>query len=524
MLTSNGKGNRDSPSAYRPLCMLDTAGKLLEKLLKPRIATAVERAGGLSERQHGFRRGHSTITAVEEVVEAFREAQRGNHYSRRVVMLVTLDVRNAFNSARWSDMLNALENTFNVPQYLLRMVQSYLRDRELVYETSDGPRRRQITAGAAQGSILGPDLWNVAYDGIFRMEMPEDTFLVGYADDIAAVITARDTEDAQRRLNQVMRRVCTWVGDHGLSLATEKTEIVLLTRRRIPTNIQVNVGEEPILAKRAVKYLGVRLDTKLSYWEQIRTASEKAAKITTMLSRLMANVGGPSASKRRLLMSVTHSILLYGCEIWADALRQERYRKQMASIQRRGALRVASSYRTVSEPAVLVVAGVVPIDLLAQERKHTYKRKEEVGRKAAAAEARDRTMRQWQERWNADARGRWTARLIDNLAPWVERRHGEVNFYLTQFLTGHGCFNTYLHKMGKVESPSCQYGDSPLDDVGHTFFECERWTAERQRLEMTIGVLTPDNIVGKMLESEEHWNSIAGYVEAVLRNKKREQE
>ena len=60
-----------------------------------------------------------------------------------------------------------------------------------------------------------------------------------------------------------MRRVRTWIEEHGLSLAMEKTEIVLLTRRRIPTITQFVVGEKA--SKPAVKYLGVHLDTKLSY-------------------------------------------------------------------------------------------------------------------------------------------------------------------------------------------------------------------------------------------------------------------
>ena len=102
----------------------------------------------------------------------------------------------------------------------------------------------------------------------------------------------------------------------------------------------------------------------------------------------MANVGGPAAGRRRLLMSVTNSILLYGCEVWADALKQEKYRKQMAAVQRRGALRIANSYRTVSEPAVLVVAGVIPIDLMAEERRRVYTTKEDFGFVEARAVAR----------------------------------------------------------------------------------------------------------------------------------------
>ena len=63
---SKGKGPADSPLAYRPLCMLDTAGKLLEKLLKPRLQAAIIAAGDLAQRQYGFRRGKSTIDAVQE--------------------------------------------------------------------------------------------------------------------------------------------------------------------------------------------------------------------------------------------------------------------------------------------------------------------------------------------------------------------------------------------------------------------------------------------------------------------------
>lgn len=523
VLINKGKGDPCTPSAYRPLCMLDTAGKLLEKMLKPRISAAVQRAGNLSLKQHGFRRGHSTIGAIEEVIRTFQAAQQSNHYSRKVVLLVTLDVRNAFNSARWCDILNALETTFSVPQYLMRMVKCYLKDRELIYDTTEGPHRKEITAGAAQGSILGPDLWNILYDGILRMEMPENTFLVAYADDIAAVITARDTDDAQRRLHQVMRRVYSWMEDHGLMLATEKTEIVLLTRRRIPTILEIQVGSETIITKEAVKYLGVRLDTKLTYWQHIKFASERAAKVTASLSRLMANVGGPIASKRKLLMAITHSILLYGCEIWADALKQEKYRKQMSAVQRRGALRVVSSYRTVSEPAVLVVAGVMPIDLLAAEKKHIYERKEEVGKETATVEAKALTMQLWQERWSSETRGRWTARLIGNIAEWTGRRHGEVNYYLTQFFTGHGYFNDYLYKMGKVESSACQYGDSSQDNAYHTFFECTRWLARRRRLEMEIGDISPDNILNLMLTRKEQWERVCSYIEEVLKTKKMEQ-
>ncbi|XP_046688647.1 uncharacterized protein LOC124374485 [Homalodisca vitripennis] len=166
----------------------------------------------------------------------------------------------------------------------------------------------------------------------------------------------------------------------------------------------------------------------------------------------MANVGGPRSSRRRLLMSAVQSVLLYGAEV------------------EQAALRVASAYRTVSEPAVLVIAGVIPVKLLAEERKAIYQRKGEIGKERATSEERTRTYRQWQELWDQETRGRWTARLTPMVQLWVKRRHGEVDYYLTQFLTGHGYFQSYLFLMRKTGSPDCIYCPGVPDDAEHTFF------------------------------------------------------
>ncbi|KAK9754799.1 Reverse transcriptase (RNA-dependent DNA polymerase) [Popillia japonica] len=109
------------------------------------------------------------------------------------------------------------------------MMDSYLKDRCLSYETMSGERNMTVTSGAAQGSILGPDLWNILYDNLLRIQMPEEVTVVGYADDIAVLISVRrDVDAAQLKLNQAMRKIESWMQRHGLSLALNKTEIVIL--------------------------------------------------------------------------------------------------------------------------------------------------------------------------------------------------------------------------------------------------------------------------------------------------------
>ena len=68
-----------------------------------------------------------------------------------------------------ADVFNALKHRFRVSSYLIGMLWDHLSERVLLYDTSDGPRVRLANAIAAQGSNLGPELWNLMYNGIFEL-------------------------------------------------------------------------------------------------------------------------------------------------------------------------------------------------------------------------------------------------------------------------------------------------------------------------------------------------------------------
>lgn len=105
------------------------------------------------------------------------------------------------------------------------------------------------------------------------------------------------------------------------------------------------------------------------------------------------------------------------------------------------ALRVTSAYRTVSSAAILVVAGVTPIHLMATQRTRAAELETEgLTRKEAKARADTEIMLQWQAEWLQETKGAWTRRLLIDVSNWARRKHGAVNFHLTQFLTGNGCF------------------------------------------------------------------------------------
>ena len=64
------KGNKPlgDASSYRPMCLLNTMGKLLEELILQRLQALLVGENGLSENQFGFRKGRSTVDAIQAVV------------------------------------------------------------------------------------------------------------------------------------------------------------------------------------------------------------------------------------------------------------------------------------------------------------------------------------------------------------------------------------------------------------------------------------------------------------------------
>ena len=66
---------------------------------------------------------------------------------------------------------------------------------------------------------------------------------------------------------------------------------------------------------------------------------------------------------------------------------------------------------------------------------------------------RIKTIEKWENRWrNLEGKAAWTRRVIKDLRAWTQRKHGEVNYYLTQFLLGHGAFNACLHRFKRRDS------------------------------------------------------------------------
>lgn len=65
-----------------------------------------------------------------------------------------------------------------LPLYLQEIIGNYLKDRKITWIEKDGRKHEKVERGVQQRSVLGPLLWNIAYDTILRMAIPVDCDIV----------------------------------------------------------------------------------------------------------------------------------------------------------------------------------------------------------------------------------------------------------------------------------------------------------------------------------------------------------
>lgn len=512
LIGKKGKEPLD-PRGYRPICLLNTMAKLYEALIRNRLVREVEGRGDFANNQFGFRKGRSTLQAMQKILSFVKDS------SEKYCVMITLDIRNAFNSAPWGKIMAKLRE-WNISAYLMNIIGSYLSDREVF----SGGITKQMTAGVPQGSILGPTLWNILYDDVLKLRLAEGSIIVGFADDIALVTKAKDLTTIDHRANKCLRLVDNWLQNHYLEIAPEKTEAVLLKcPKNIPNELNISIQGVRIEPKKAIKYLGVFMDWQGTFGSHVTYVCNKASEKAAALSRLLPNIGGPSEVKRRMLVGVAQSIILYAAPIWASVCKIKKYENLLISTQRKMLLRATSGYRTTSAAALQTIAGMPPITLLIDERKRLFER-QDASSGPAKKEERDRTVGIWQRMWNENTgTAQWTKKLIPDINKWTNCPHRTIDFYLTQVLTGHGCFGSYLHRIGKKTDDICFFCEQS-DSPEHSIFHCPRWIEQRLRCEATIGQqLSVGNFCVMMVSSKANWTAIHSLIVDIMKLKSEEE-
>ncbi|XP_022176351.1 uncharacterized protein LOC111037857 [Myzus persicae] len=148
-------------------------------------------------------------------------------------------------------------------------------------------------------------------------------------------------------------------------------------------------------------------------------------------------------------------------------------------------------------------------------------------------------------RWEATSKAAWTRRAIPDIGRWLGRTVPLVplTFHMTQALTGHGCFQWYMNRMARADSPHCYQCLENSDTAEHTLFECSYWDRFRDQLSAQLGrrptaadlpriicgpefEILPADLTEKsaiLRDAEEQFRLFYGMVEGILSAKEEEE-
>lgn len=488
-------------------------------------------------------------------------------------MIVTLDVKNAFSRMTRAHIVGALRER-NLPGWQLKLLADYLQDRKLIYATRDGRTLVEgVHAGVPQGSVLGPILWNVGYDGVLGVPVPAEVELVGYADDLVILVVDRDQEALAEKATKAIDEIMRWMVAAGLELATHKTEALLLTGRKRKQPIRFRVGGDWVETGKTLTYLGVMIQGNLTFTTHVERVTSKAKRVASVLARITPNVGGAGFVARRCYYRVIEAILLYASPNWDRAFNFDLPRRKLRSAQRTALFSLVRAYRTVSWNALCVLAGIPPIDLVAVERRKAFQRRwpseerglrpaekepeppryvlrsgrtesgreertsvegtepvrtgvpgegtEDRAKDEAAARKEDRaaTLKTWQEWWMTAETGQRTRDMIPNIEEWLDWGPRTLTFRLAQYITGHGCYAEYLHRVRKIETPACWHCPHPTDTACHTVVECPQWQEERGRYESRWGTINEHQLIRQLAGDLKRRCDFVELVESIMKKK-----
>ena len=341
-LLKPGKSADKGPS-YRPVSLLSPAVKILEALLLPAISQAVQ----LADHQHGFRKGRSTGTALQSILDHINTGLNRKPPVHRTVC-VAIDLSRAFDTVDHTILLNDI-NMLNLNDYIKRFLCAYIRGRYtyVVFRNSNS-KYRKMKQGVPQGGVLSPVLFNLYMSSM--PPPPGNILLKTYADDSNILNSGRFIVPVVDEINLYLVTLNTWFKGRNLQISPSKSSATLFTTasKECNTVLEVKIDGEIVPTVKKPKFLGITFDNLLSFNQH---ASDIKTKVQGKNNVLKALAGSDWGKEKETIVNTYKAIgrplLNYCSNIWTPSLSSTSW--QGLQVAQNQALRVATGCHKMSD-------------------------------------------------------------------------------------------------------------------------------------------------------------------------------
>ena len=219
---------KDDPSEvsnYRPISLLSTVGKALEKIVHKHMFNFFHENQVLTALQSGFVPGDSTVNQLTDLYNTFCHALDEG----KEVRAVFCDISKAFDRVWHKGLLYKLSSV-GISGSLLQWFTDYLNNRQQrVVLPGTASNWTSLQAGVPQGSILGPLLFLVYINDI--VENINSSIRL-FADDTSLYIIVDDPINASNQLNNDLYKIHLWAKKWLVSFNPVKSESMIFSRKR----------------------------------------------------------------------------------------------------------------------------------------------------------------------------------------------------------------------------------------------------------------------------------------------------
>ena len=276
-------GKKDDENNYRPISVLPLVSKVMERAVQVQLLAFFEINKVLSVYQSGFRKKHSTETAVVHLVDHILEHMD----KQQLTGAAFIDLKKAFDLVDHKCLLHKLEH-YGVRGHSLGWFRNYLTTRsQRVQYGKELSSSLPLDFGVPQGSLLGPLLFVIHINDLPQCLLHSSISM--YADDSVIYYSGSEVSNIRENLQEDLNRVEQWLVNSKLILNQSKTKGLLFgTRQLLQTtpDFVLQIQSKDIERVTKFTYLGTMLDEQLHWKEHIDTTCKKVNKRLGLLARI----------------------------------------------------------------------------------------------------------------------------------------------------------------------------------------------------------------------------------------------
>lgn len=308
------KGDKSHVSNYRPISLLVSASKILERCMFNHLYPHVSPL--LHHLQHGFMKKRSCTTQLLKVYHDIGKIlDQGGQ-----IDVVYLDYSKAFDCVSHKYLLFKLKHFFNFSDGLISWISDYLSGRsQTVLVDGFNSDWKPVTSGVPQGSILGPFLFLLFINDMPNCINSSTTAL--FADDCKVFKSIKSLHDCTAVQND-LSAMHEWSNNWQMSFNAAKCKILTITRSRSPILYNYHLDGTMLERVGEFKDLGITFDNNLKFTTHVNSIISKANKLCGVIKRAVG-YRAPQNVKVQLYKSLVRPNLEYSTQVWSPYFKNE---------------------------------------------------------------------------------------------------------------------------------------------------------------------------------------------------------